>query len=73
MSIHFSREAAVENFWTEIARAFALMLVLEGITPFLYPGGWRKLLQSLATSEDSAIRTAGLVTMLAGVLLLYFL
>ncbi len=63
----------MDSFWIEITRAFALLLVLEGIVPFLYPKGWRQLLQGISTSNDSAVRITGLVTMVAGVFLLYLL
>jgi uncharacterized protein YjeT (DUF2065 family) len=63
----------VDSLWTELLRAFALMLVLEGIMPFLYPKGWRDLLKSISVSSDSAVRTTGLVVMLIGVVFLYLL
>ncbi|MBT5332272.1 MAG: DUF2065 domain-containing protein [Porticoccaceae bacterium] len=59
--------------WIELLRAFALLLVLEGIMPFLYPKGWRELLQSISASSDTSVRTTGLIIMLAGVVLLYLL
>ncbi len=61
------------SFGIELLRAFALMLVLEGIMPFLYPKGWRELLKSISVSSDSAVRATGLVIMLTGVVLLYLL
>ena len=63
----------MDNFWTELLRAFALMMVLEGIMPFLYPKGWRDLLKSISVSSDSAVRATGLVVMLTGVVFLYLL
>ncbi len=63
----------MENFLVEMARAFALLMVLEGIIPFLNPGGWKRLMANLLQSETGAIRVAGLVSMLLGLLLLYLL
>lgn len=63
----------MDNFWVEIGRAFALMLVLEGILPFLYPAKWRELLRSVAANSDSLIRVIGFTTMLTGVVILYLL
>lgn len=63
----------MDSFWTELLRAFALMLVLEGMMPFLYPKGWRELLKSISVSSDTAVRATGLVVMLAGVVFLYLL
>ncbi|PTR15651.1 hypothetical protein C8R31_103236 [Nitrosospira sp. Nsp2] len=51
--------------------ALALMLVLEGLLPFLVPGFWRETFQKLAEIGDNQIRFIGLTSMLAGLLLLY--
>lgn len=59
--------------WEDLGRAFCLMLVLEGIIPFLYPTRWRSLVASLAQVSDSQLRTMGLASMLIGVGLLYLL
>lgn len=56
--------------WEELGRAFCLLLVLEGILPFLYPTRWRQLVASLATINDRQLRIMGLVSMLVGVGLL---
>lgn len=52
--------------------AFALMLVIEGILPFLVPGLWRETFRRLIAMSDGQIRFIGLTSMLAGLLLLYF-
>ncbi|MFP5506978.1 MAG: DUF2065 domain-containing protein [Gammaproteobacteria bacterium] len=51
--------------------ALALMLVVEGILPFLSPGGFRRTLQGIGQMDDRSLRITGLVSMLSGVLLLY--
>ena len=51
--------------------AFALMLVIEGILPFLMPGLWRETFRRLIEMSDGQIRFIGLTSMLAGLLLLY--
>lgn len=51
--------------------AFALMLVIEGILPFLLPGVWRETFRKLTEMSDGQIRFIGLSSMLAGLLLLY--
>ena len=51
--------------------AFALMLVLEGILPFLLPTIWREAFKRLTEMTDGQIRFIGLFSMLAGVLMLY--
>ncbi len=57
--------------WNELWVALALLLVLEGIMPFLSPGALRRMLQTMAAMDDHSMRVAGLISMLAGVGLLY--
>ena len=59
--------------WEELGRALCLMLILEGIIPFLNPGRWRSLVASLAQVNDGQLRTVGLASMLVGAGLLYLL
>ena len=59
--------------WYELAQAFALLLVIEGIMPFLAPGRWRKMAAKLAQIDDKSMRVAGCVSMLIGVGLLFVL
>ncbi|WP_295804209.1 DUF2065 domain-containing protein [uncultured Microbulbifer sp.] len=56
--------------WEELLRALGLVLIIEGILPFLYPGRWRALVQQLASVDNRSLRTAGLISMLAGTVLL---
>ena len=51
--------------------AFALMLILEGILPFLLPGIWRDTFKKLTETGDNQVRFIGLTSMLLGLLLLY--
>ena len=51
--------------------AVALMLVIEGILPFLAPGVWRDAFRRLTELSDGQIRFFGLTSMLVGLLLLY--
>jgi hypothetical protein len=50
-----------------------LMLVIEGMLPFLSPRRWRTLLMTMLAMDDQRIRTIGLLSMLMGVGLLYIL
>ena len=49
--------------------AFALMLVLEGVVPFMAPAVWRETFRRLIQFSDGQIRFVGLASMLAGVIL----
>ncbi len=53
--------------------ALALMLIIEGIFPFVSPGAWRQTFLRLASMADGQIRFIGLSSMLAGVILLFVL
>ena len=59
--------------WREFGIAISLMLVLEGIIPFLYPGRWRALVASLAGIDNATLRLMGLGSMVAGLGLLYLI
>jgi len=50
--------------------AFCLMLILEGVLPFLYPQRWRKMVAQLGQISDRNMRILGLISMLLG---LFFL
>ena len=52
--------------------ALALMLVFEGLLPFLSPGAWRRVFERALQLSDGQIRFIGLSSMLAGLLMLYF-
>ena len=57
--------------WVAIATALALVLVIEGIMPFLNPAAWRRMLAMVAQLNDATLRAIGLTSMIMGVLLLY--
>jgi uncharacterized protein len=56
--------------WHELAIAFCLMLVIEGIMPFIDPKRWRRMLLLLDQIDDSTMRLIGLGSMLTGTVLL---
>ena len=56
-----------------MAVAVALLLVLEGILPFLNPPGVRRVLLALSNLSDQQMRFAGLTSMLIGLMLLYII
>ena len=57
------------NFWLT---GFALMLIIEGIMPFMFPALWREAFQKLLLLSDGQLRFAGISAMLAGLMLLYW-
>ncbi|MDD5403940.1 MAG: DUF2065 domain-containing protein [Sulfuricella sp.] len=52
--------------------AFALMLVIEGILPFVAPAMWRETFRKMLEFSDGQLRFVGLGSMLGG-LLMFFL
>ena len=59
--------------WQDIAVAVSLVLVLEGIMPFLSPRRWRQVIIEVARQNDRTIRVIGLASMLVGLALLSLL
>ncbi len=57
--------------WQDLFAAFALVLVIEGILPFLNPGRFRDMLRLMEGMEDNMVRRIGFMSMAAGLLLLY--
>ena len=60
---------SADVFWT----ALALMLVLEGLFPFLSPGGWRRTFMKLLELRDGQLRFFGLTAIVLGVVTLWVL
>lgn len=57
--------------WQELAVAACLVLVIEGIIPFLSPRTYRTAALSAASLSDRQLRMIGLGSMLVGTALLY--
>ena len=58
------------NYWL---LGLALMLVVEGMLPFVFPELWRETFRKLVTLSDGQLRFGGLTAMLVGLLLLYLI
>lgn len=56
--------------WHDLAVAFCLMLVIEGILPFIAPDCWRRMLMMLDQIDNTTMRGIGLASMLTGTILL---
>ena len=59
--------------WEQIGTALALVLVIEGMMPFLNPQGFRETLRMISEMENNTIRTIGFLSMMGGVILLYLI
>lgn len=51
----------------------AMMLVIEGLLPFLLPELWRETFRKLVTLTNGQLRFAGITAMLSGIILLYWI
>ncbi len=58
--------------WNELLRALALLLVVEGILPFLSPPRLKQACALLITMSDRQVRLLGLISMVVGVVVLNF-
>ena len=56
---------------TDLLTALALLLVIEGIMPFVNPDGLRRVMAFASRMDNATLRFAGLSSMCLGVLLLY--
>lgn len=57
-----------DAFWL----AMALVLVIEGLFPFISPGGWRRMFSQILQLSDGQVRFFGLCSILAGLLWLWW-
>jgi uncharacterized protein len=58
--------------WTDFFSAIALLMVLEGLLPFANPAGSRRTMAAIAQLPDQKLRLAGLVSIVVGLVLLWF-
>ncbi|HKU46054.1 MAG TPA: DUF2065 domain-containing protein [Burkholderiales bacterium] len=57
---------------TTFIMALALMLIFEGVLPFIAPTLWRDTFRKITQMSDGQIRFVGLSSMIVGLLLLLF-
>ncbi|MDE0855973.1 MAG: DUF2065 domain-containing protein [Nevskia sp.] len=56
--------------WLDIVRALSLVMLIEGVLPFLSPARARTLYSRVATVDDRGLRTIGFLSMLSGLVAL---
>ena len=57
--------------WHDLFTAIALLLIIEGLLPFISPESLKKMYQSILDTPESSLRTIGLTSIVAGLVLLY--
>lgn len=58
-------------YWTEILTAVSLLLVIEGMLPFIRPSRYKQIVAQIVRLSDNQLRVFGLSAMIAGLLLLF--
>ena len=56
--------------WADLWAALALLLILEGLIPFISPNGYRNMVRQMAALPEKMLRNVGLVLMFCGLVLL---
>jgi|TARA_B110000263_G_C14803691_1_gene283213 uncharacterized protein YjeT (DUF2065 family) len=59
--------------WHELGVGLCLVLVIEGIMPFLFPHQWQEMALKAAEIDEKTMRAMGLASMLIGTGLLYLI
>ena len=54
----------------DLLAALCLVLVFEGLLPFVNPKAWRRTIRQLADFDDKTLRVIGVISMIVGLLLL---
>ena len=60
-----------KTMWEIILTAIALVLIIEGFTPFISPKHYRKMMEAMTKCSDKALRIMGLIAMVIGVIIMY--
>lgn len=58
--------------WESFVQAFALMLVFEGLLPFVGPSRYKEVMMRLIESPEGTLRIYGLISMALGACILHF-
>lgn len=56
--------------WNDLLRALALMLVIEGLLPFISPVAWRRMFEQATRMNDGQVRFLAMSSMVVGVVML---
>ncbi|TVP91871.1 MAG: DUF2065 domain-containing protein [Pseudomonadaceae bacterium] len=59
--------------WQSLVTALCLVLVIEGLMPFLAPASWKAMLLTISQMGDRQLRIIGLASMLTGTFILYLI
>ena len=54
-----------------ILMALGLMLIFEGLLPFIAPQAWRETFKRMIALKDGQLRFMGLISIIGGLLLMF--
>jgi uncharacterized protein len=57
--------------WNDLFAALALVLVIEGLLPFINPRSYKNTMMQISSFPEKTIRMIGFGSMIAGVVFLY--
>jgi uncharacterized protein YjeT (DUF2065 family) len=60
----------MDVIWNDLLAALALVLVIEGLVPFLNPQSLRRMLETVSKLDDRMLRITGFISMILGLVLL---
>lgn len=52
--------------WADLWAALALVLILEGLVPFISPGAYKNMVQQMSAMPQNTLRTIGLLLIVIG-------
>lgn len=56
--------------WSDLLRVLGMVLIIEGLWPFISPSRWRSLLVQIIAMDDRALRLTGVISIGLGLVLL---
>ncbi|MFT6835428.1 MAG: hypothetical protein ACJA0H_001467 [Francisellaceae bacterium] len=59
--------------WHEFIIGLCLVLVFEGIMPFLRPDKYKEMIKKISTADNKQIRTYGLCSIIVGIIVLFLI
>ena len=59
--------------WHELWVALALVMVIEGLIPFINPKAYRRMVLMMSIMDDKSLRQTGFIIMVTGAILVYLL
>ncbi len=59
--------------WVDLGVGISLVLVIEGLLPFVAPNRYRRMAESVSRRSERQLRSVGMMLIVAGLLLLYLI